>query len=244
MSDEIKNTTNNDEAQQVEEQPTAAKRGRKSAEKKEFTTADIQAVLQTPEAQAVMQSMVAQMLAAQQPTVIKVEKPEEDMVTLLYMGAVAEGSMVSLGEKLGEIQGRGGTRKYPKSLFLENMNPNVLKRLKDRRLIVIDGLTDDEKDRFCVNYTDGELVGKEVYYKLLDMDVNTVISIFKKACFRHKQLIASLYMEAYNSNDNRINQPLIEKLNKASKDTDKDGMFTAILKDMARALGDNESDEE
>ena len=64
MSDEINKNINNEPAE-VEEQPTGAKRGRKPAEKKEFTTADIQAVLQTPEAQAVMQSMVAQMQKAQ-----------------------------------------------------------------------------------------------------------------------------------------------------------------------------------
>lgn len=241
MSDEIKNSINNDEA--VSEQPTA-KRGRKPAEKKEFTTADIQAVLQTPEAQALMQSMVAQMLAAQQPAVVQIAPQKEEMVTLLYMGAVAEGSRVNLGEKLGEIMGRGGTRTISKTVFFENMTPNVINRLKDRRLIVMDGLTDEERERYGVNYKDGELVSKDIYYKLLDLDEDAVVSIFKKACFRHKQLIASLYGDAYNAGDNRINQPLIEKLQKASKEVDKAGMFTAILKDMAKALGDTEGDGE
>lgn len=242
MSDEIKNNISNEEA--VSEQPTA-KRGRKPAtEKKEFTTADIQAALQTPEAQALMQSMVAQMLAAQQPAVVQIAPQKEEMVTLLYMGAVAEGSRVNLGEKLGEIMGRGGTRTISKTVFFENMTPNVINRLKDRRLIVMDGMTDEERERYGVNYKDGELVSKDIYYKLLDLGEDTVVSIFKKACFRHKQLIASLYGDAYNAGDNRINQPLIEKLQKSSKEVDKAGMFTAILKDMAKALGDTESDDE
>ena len=93
-------------------------------------------------------------------------------------------------------------------------------------------------------YTDGELISRDVYYKLLDYSENKVVEIFKKACYRHKQLIASLYMDAYNAHDNRINQPLVQKLNKASKSIEPKGMFTAILKDMARALGDDESDEE
>lgn len=241
MSDEIKNSINNDES--ASEQPTA-KRGRRPAEKKEFTTADIQAVLQTPEAQALMQSMVAQMLASQQPSVVQIAPQKEEMVTLLYMGAVAEGSRVNLGEKLGEIMGRGGTRTISKTVFFENMTPNVINRLKDRRLIVMDGLTDEERERYGVNYKDGELVSKDIYYKLLDLDEDTVVSIFKKACFRHKQLIASLYGDAYNAGDNRINQPLIEKLQRASKEVDKAGMFTAILKDMAKALGDTGDCEE
>ena len=69
------------------------------------------------------------------------------------------------------------------------MNTAVIKRLKDRRLVVIDGLSDNEKERFGVNYTDGELVGKDVYYKLLDWDSSKVIEIFRNACMKHKQLI-------------------------------------------------------
>ncbi len=242
MSDEIKTLEIEDG---VEEQPTPNKRGRKPATEKKFSAEDIQAVLQTPEAQAFMQSMVAQALANQQPTVVQVAPQKEEMVTLLYMGAVAEGSRVNLGEKLGEIMGRGGTRTISKTVFFENMTPNVINRLKDRRLIVMDGMTDEERERYGVNYKDGELVGKDIYYKLLDLDEKTVVSIFKKACFRHKQLIASLYGDAYNAGDNRINQPLIQKLQKASKEVDKAGMFTAILKDMAKALGDDsESDDE
>lgn len=241
MSEE--ETKLNEEEIVAEEQPAAAKRGRKSAEKKEYSTADIQAVLQTPEAQALMQSMVAQMVAAQKPTVVQVAPQKEEMVTLLYMGAVAEGSRVNLGEKLGEIMGRGGTRTISKTVFFENMTPGVLNRLKDRRLIVLDGLTDEERERYGVNYKDGELVSKDIYYKLLDLDEDTVVSVFKKACYRHKQLIASLYADAYGMGDNRINQPLIQKLNKASKAIDKDGMFTAILKDMAKALGDSDDED-
>lgn len=244
MSEEI----NNNEVA-VDEQIATIKRGRKPTEKKEetkkFSSEDIQAVLQTPEAQALMQTMVAQMLANQQPTVVQVAAQKEEMVTLLYMGAVADGSTVHLGDKLGDIMGRGGTRTISKTVFFENMTPNVLNRLKDRRLIVLDGMTEEERERYGVNYKDGELVGKEIYYKLLDLPENTVVSIFKKACYRHKQLIASLYADAYGLGDNRINQPLIQKLNKVSKETDKDGMFTAILKDMAKALSDGgESDEE
>ena len=224
------------------EHDTTKKRGRKPAEKK-LSQEEIQAVLQTPEAQAIMQSMVAQMLAAQKPAVVQVSAQKEEMVTLLYMGAVSEGSTVSLGDKLGTILGRGGTRTISKTVFFENMTPSVLNRLKDRRLIVLDGLTDEERERYGVNYSDGELVGKEIYYKLLELHEDTVVKIFTKACFRHKQLIAALYADAYSAGDNRVNQPLIQKLNKASKAVDKAGMFTAILKDMAKSLGDDSEEE-
>ncbi len=165
-------------------------------------------------------------------------RPSDEMVTLLYMGCVAEGSTVPLNEKLGQIQGRGGTRDINKREFLQNLTPNILRRLKDRRLIVLDGMTDEERERYGVKYTDGELLGADIYYNLLDMSDEKVLSIFDKACYRHKQLIATLYIDAYMAHDNRINQYLVQKLNEVSKKTDSEGMFKSILKDMAKGLAE------
>lgn len=218
------------------------KKGKDKTAPKTFTEAEVQDIVAKASKQAAAEAVEAYIAAHPTPTV-QLAAQKEEMVTLLYMGAVADGSSVHLNDRLGDIMGRGGTRTISKTVFFENMTPNVINRLKDRRLIVVDGLTDEEKDRYGVNYADGELVGKDIYYKLLDMDADTVVRIFKNACFRHKQLIAALYGDAYNAHDNRINQPLIEKLQKASKATEKDGMFTAILKDMARVLGDDEDAE-
>lgn len=237
MSDEIKN--NEEVVAEVEEQPTTAKRGRKPKEEtsteKTYSASEVNDLVQ----KAVAEAMVK--VQAGQPTYIR---KDDELVSLLYMGACVEGSTVKLWEPAGIIQGRGGMLDVPKTEFLQNMNPNVLKRLKDRRLVVINGLSDNERERYGLAYTDGELISRDVYYKLLDYSENKVVEIFKKACYRHKQLIASLYMDAYNARDNRINQPLIQKLNKASKAVEPKGMFTAILKDMAKSLADDEGDDD
>ena len=177
-----------------------------------------------------------------QPQTIVLKESAEEMVTLLYMGVVAENSTVPLG-KLGEIQGRGGTRDIPKKEFFQNITPAISQRLKDRRLIIISGLTDEERERYGVNYTEGELISKDIYYKLLSMKEEDVLNIFKKACFRHKQVIVTLYMDAYVQGDNRINQPFIQKLNEVSKEVDKDGMFKGIIKDMIAALNETTNGE-
>ena len=165
-------------------------------------------------------------------------RPADETVTLLYMGCVAEGSTVPLNEKLGQIQGRGGTRDINKREFLQNLTPNILRRLKDRRLIILDGMTDEERERYGVKYTDGELLGADIYHKLLDMPEEKILAIFDKACYRHKQLIATLFIDAYMARDNRINQYLVQKLNEVSKKTDPEGMFKSILKDMAKGLAE------
>ena len=165
-------------------------------------------------------------------------RPADETVTLLYMGCVAEGSTVPPNEKLGQIQGRGGTRDINKREFLQNLTPNILRRLKDRRLIILDGMTDEERERYGVKYTDGELLGADIYHKLLDMPEEKILAIFDKACYRHKQLIATLFIDAYMARDNRINQYLVQKLNEVSKKTDPEGMFKSILKDMAKGLAE------
>lgn len=234
MSEEIKNNET-----VVDEQPTT-KRGRKP--KEETTT---EKTYSAEELNEIVAKAVAEALAKQQTTHTTYIRKDDELVSLLYMGACVEGSTVKLWEPNGVIQGRGGILDVPKSEFLQNMNPSVLKRLKDRRLIVVDGLTDSERDRYGVNYSDGELVSRDIYSKLLDYNENKIVEIFGKVCYRHKQLIASLFMDAYNANDNRINQPLIQRLQKASKKVEPKGMFTAILKDMAKALSDdNDSEEE
>lgn len=216
----------------------------KTTSKKQYSSEEIANVLNTPEAQAAMQKMIAEMLAKQPQPVMQVNYQKEEMVTLLYMGAVAEGSMVTLWEGF-EIQGRGGTRDIPKKEFLQHLSQGVIKRLKDRRLIVVDGLSDDERERYGVKYTDNELASVDIYYKLLSYDEDKIISIFKNVCDSHKTIIASLFKTAYMAHDNRINQPLIERLNKASKTIDPKGMFSDILKDMARELSDtSDSNEE
>lgn len=216
----------------------------KTTSKKQYSSEEIANVLNTPEAQAAMQKMIAEMLAKQPQPVMQVNYQKEEMVTLLYMGAVAEGSMVTLWEGF-EIQGRGGTRDIPKKEFLQHLSQGVIKRLKDRRLIVVDGLSDDERERYGVKYTDNELASVDIYYKLLSYDEDKIISIFKNVCDSHKTIIASLFKTAYMAHDNRINQPLIERLNKASKTVDPKGMFSDILRDMARELSDtSDSNEE
>lgn len=226
MSEEIKSAE-----ESVEVKST---RGRKPVEKKEYSVDEIQALIN---------SAVAQALAAQKPTVVM--QSNEEMVTLLYMGACAEKCMVHLHDEIGEIAGQGGTLDVPKKVFLRYRTTTpILNRLNDRRLLVIDGLTDDERERYGLTYKDGEVVDEKIYKGLLDMNEPQILDIFKKACFRHKQLIAALIIDAYSDHDNRINQGLIQNLNKASLKEDKDGMFTAILKDMAKALTDTEADDE
>ena len=212
-----------------------------SAEKKgekKYTSEDISNVMQTPEAQSIIQAIVAKALEEQKKQIVSVPVQEEN-VSLLYMGAVASDSVVHLNDALGDIQGRAGTRYIPKREFLQNLTASITKRLKDRRLIVISGFTDEERERYGCKYEENELLSPTIYQKLLGMSDDKIAEIFEHACRKHKEIITTLLIDAYQAHDRRITQSLIERLNEISKATDPNGMFRAILKDMARDLSNS-----
>ena len=221
------------------EKRTYTKKSASEPQQKEkmFSESDVERIV----AEAVAKAMAN--VQTSQPQTVVINNAKEEMVTLLCMETVAKDSTVPIG-KLGEIQGWGGTRDISKKEFLQNITPAISNRLKDRRLVVLDGLTEEERERYGVNYTDGELVSSNIYYKLLSMGEDEVIKIFSKACFRHKQIIATLYIDAYMNGDNRINQPFMQRLNEISKADDADGMFKPILRDMAEALKEETESED
>ena len=232
MAETKKRTTAAAKTKAVKAEPKEQK------EEKKYTAEDISAVMNTPEAQAIIQAMLAKALEEQKNTIV-VAPVQDENVSLLYMGNVASDSVVHLNDTLGDIQGRAGMRYIPKRTFLENLTPSVTKRLKNRRLIVLDGFTDEERERYGVKYTDGELLSPDIYQKLIGMSDDKIAEIFEKACAKHKEIITTMLIDAYQANDRRVTQSLVERLNEISKATDPNGMFRAILKDMARGLSDS-----
>lgn len=165
-------------------------------------------------------------------TVLKVER-----VTLMFLGAIANGTQVALG-KLGTITKAGSTLTVPKDVFLQAMGtPIVDALLRNRSLIVMDGLTSEEMSRYNLAYDEGELLSQDAFFKIMDYPKEKVVSIFKTLCKDHKILLAKLYNTAYFENsDNRVSVELVKELNKLSKDIEKNGLFTHILEDMGKKL--------
>lgn len=157
---------------------------------------------------------------------------EVKKVTLLFIGAIARGTTVALG-RLGSINRAGGMITVPKDLFLSSLGlPVVDALLRKRELIVIDGLDDDERERYELDYKDGELLSQKVFFKLFDLPYDEIIKIFKELCDNHKEVVAKMYLTAYfETHDNRVNIETVEKLNELSKSSKKGGLFKPILDD-------------
>lgn len=157
---------------------------------------------------------------------------KEEYVTLLYIGAIADGTVVSLG-KLGQINKAGSTRDIPKKEFLQGMTYSIEKMLESRALIVVNGLTAEERERYGLDYKEGELLTQDAFYKLLNYSDSEITAIFRKLCEEHRRVVAKMFLSAYfEKGDNRITAEKVKSLNDISKENDKDGMFKPILEDM------------
>ena len=158
---------------------------------------------------------------------------DNETVTLMFAGVQADGCYVDLGA-LGQINFSFGTIDVPKKDFLQKRSHNVDLMLKDRVLLVLNGLTDEELNRFGLNYSTGEVITSSVFYKMLDFSDEEILKIFSLLCDTHKYLMATVFISAYENGDGRVTQSKVKLLNDESKKTDPDGMFTPILAKMGQ----------
>lgn len=180
-------------------------------------------------------------MSKQQPT--QTYTIRDEYVTLLYIGAICQGTSVNLGN-IGRINRSGGTLDVPKRDFIQNLGNRVVDSLlRSRSLIVVNGLTDEERERYGLLYREGELLSQTMYFKLFDYPQADILRIYKDLCDEHKKVVAKMYMTAYfDKKDNRINIDLIKKLNKISKTVYANGLFAPILDDMSKKIVEDEEE--
>lgn len=142
--------------------------------KREYTEAEIQAIV----AEAVKNALVEQK---------KADDPD-GMVTLLFLGGIAPGTTVTL-DGMGRIPRDGNTLTVTKRDFFQNLGAQTDLLLRKRKLIVTDGLTDEERERYGVLYKDNELLSAAVYQKLPDYDTERLSGIYEKLCPEHRELV-------------------------------------------------------
>lgn len=187
---------------EVKEAPAKAK-----DEKKEYTDAELQDIIA---------KAVADAMAKAQPSIVQVGVQEEP-VTLLFIGAIARGSAVNLGE-WGQIYSDGGMIDVPKRMFQSGITSTVDSLLKERKLIVTKGLSDEERERFGVAYKENELLTASVYGKLLEYSADELAAIYKQLCDEHKSIVTKSIYSAVLENDPRVTKEKLVALIKIDRD--------------------------
>lgn len=120
----------------------------------------------------------------------------------------------------------------PKREFLNGMTAGIEKMLASRKLVVLSGMSDEERERYGVKYGDNDILTEQQFRKLLDYDVAQICSVFDKLCDTHKRIVAKVFYSALSEDDRRVTPEKAKALNVISEKTTSPGLFSAMLDDM------------
>lgn len=171
-----------------------------------------------------------------QPQIVVASPDNGERVHLLWQAEVADDNIVEFGDHgmYGRIVGKTGSIYVPKndlSRVLDSMNRLFLDK---RWLIVVSGLTDEEREALGVAYKEGEILDKKAFQKLLDLEKDELLEIYPELCESHKEMIAKRFYEAYTSGK-PVKRDIVVALNNIAPVE----AFKAIINGMNEAdLGD------
>ena len=196
----------------------------------------------------IVAAAVAKALADQaekQPNVVRVST-DTPMVKLLFQCECSPVNVISFGAngKFGSITGKTGRLAIPKDSFVGEFRDELVQNLlASRELIVIDGLTDEEREMYGVNYRKGEFMDEKVFAKMVDMG-DAILDIYPELNQTYKDMVAKRFAEEYERNPKKIARGLVVKLNDLSKESVKDlpkgdlrkkGAFIGVIEEMNKA---------
>lgn len=199
---------------------------------KTYTEDEVAELVRRAAEAAVKKAMASVSQQSTTPNIIQYVGDTEK-VQFLWQAEVADDNVMLFGDggMYGQVVGKSGTFFVPKSELsrvLTDVNRVYLKR---RWLIVVSGLTDEEREALGVNYREGELLDKRAFAKLLELG-DELLDIYPKLCEGHKKMVAQRYMEAYTNSSPYVTRERVVKLNAMSKAGGGKGDFTPILEKM------------
>ena len=172
------------------------------------------------------------------PVVYQVVAPKDPMVKILYLDSCIPTNQIPIGG--GRVI--TGTNKIFSVTLTEFegtfQTPLIMQLLKLRKFIVLDGLTDEQRQQYGVDYAEGEILKNEsMFGYMLDCPVSQAAEIFMALCTSHREMVAARVHEAWERGDKRLSRERVEALNDISKADFDDGRgaFTDILKAMNEA---------
>lgn len=167
------------------------------------------------------------------PQIVQVSTSAEQ-VHFLWMAPVADDNVVQFGDggMYGNIVGKTGSFYVPKpdlSRILTEMNRRFMAQ---RWLLVVSGLTDEEREALGVDYKPGEVLDKRAFAKLVELG-DELLNIYPALCEGHKVMAAQMYADAYRQGSRYVTRERTVKLNALSKRKGHEkGDFIAIIEDM------------
>lgn len=215
----------------VNSEPAQEKAAPAAETGKQFSEAEVQAMIQKAVSDALAQAAQAN------PVQVVQVSPNAEMVHFLWQAEVSDENVYEVGPNAmyARIVGKTGSFAVPKNELSRAMDTMFRLMLEKRWIIAVDGLTDAERESFGVNYHDGELLDKKAFAKMVDLR-EQILDIYPKLCAGHREMVAKRYHEAYNNGSPNVTREIVKELNRMSKEMgSKNGDFTDIIEAMNEA---------
>ena len=178
-----------------------------------------------------MEELKAQINNAR-PQVIQIANDTE-RIEFLWLAPVADDNEFLVADGLyGKITGKVGNFSVPKNEFSRILDSQTRKFIENRWLIVLGGLTDEERKMYGVDYKKGEVMDKDVFMRMLDIGKD-IVDIYRDLCDASKAVVAKLYYEAW-TDPNRRHKVKRETVVAMHKISSQPGI-KAIIDEMNRA---------
>lgn len=235
-----------DEQKQKAKETRAKKAAEKAAAAEEMKTPTIEeeakteAAVDTAALVAAMQKQIEELTAklnAQQsaPQVVQV-LADTEKIMFLWMAEVSDDNVVTFGPNgmYGRVVGKTGSFYIPKSALSQVLDNAARFYLEKRWLIIVDGLTDEERVAFGVDYKDGEILDQKMFTRMLDFG-DELPEIYGRLCESHREMVAKRMVSEYRNNKAcvSVTRDLVEKMREKAKEIGvSPAPFTEILKEM------------
>lgn len=200
-------------------------------QQKLYTEEEVAEIARQAAASAVAEAMKN---APQAMTQIVQYGADAQKVQFLWMAEVADDNTVQFGDggMYGSIVGKTGSFYVPKndlSRILTSMNR---KFLEDRWLIVVNGLTDEERETLGVDYKEGEVLDRKAFAKMVELG-DELLELYPALCEGHKQMVAQRYADAFAAGSPYVTRERAVKLNDLSRrEGHERGDFIHIIEEM------------
>ena len=183
-----------------------------------------------------LEAMKAQMAQSQTPQIVQVEA-NVPKVHFLWMAEVADDNVQNFGQggMYARIVGKRGDFLMPKTELSRILDKMTRSCLDKRWLIVVSGLTDEEREALGVAYKDGETLDEKAFAKMVEME-DEILGIYPELCEGHKEMVAKRYYEAWMNHNPHVRRDVVLELKRMTQEAGtKDNVFTDILKEMNEA---------
>lgn len=181
-----------------------------------------------------MEELQRQILSMQKPQVIQVSADTE-RVHFLWQADVADYNLVTFGPggMYGSITGKTGTFSVPKNELSRILDDRTRRMIAYRWLIILDGLTDEERESLGVDYKEGELLDRKTFAKMVELSKDEICEIFPKLCDSHKEMVGRRFYEEWQNRNENVTREKVIALRNLTRDTNLDiQAFQQILLEM------------